>query len=87
VLSIVFFVTCLSLALLSVRQSRSLMRDIKSQAAKAQDQKAVTPEAKDAPQATAQPAATQTASETQPPGQKIDLKTEVKQETTQAEKK
>lgn len=29
VLSIVFFITCLGLAILSVRQSRSLMRDIK----------------------------------------------------------
>jgi preprotein translocase subunit SecG len=81
VLSIVFFITCLSLALLSVRQSRSLMRDIKNQAAKAQDQKAVAPEA------TAQPAATQTASETQPTGQKTDLKTEARQETTQAQTK
>ena len=31
VLSIFFFITCLSLALLSVRQSRSLMKDIKPQ--------------------------------------------------------
>lgn len=28
-LSILFFITCLSLALLSIRQSRSLMRDVK----------------------------------------------------------
>jgi preprotein translocase subunit SecG len=28
VLSIIFFITCLSLALISIRQSRSLMRDI-----------------------------------------------------------
>jgi preprotein translocase subunit SecG len=32
VLSVMFFVTCLSLALLSAKQSRSLMKDIKSQA-------------------------------------------------------
>ncbi len=31
VLSIIFFVTCLSLAVLSARQSRSLLRDIKMQ--------------------------------------------------------
>lgn len=31
ILSILFFITCLSLAILSVRQSRSLMRDIKTQ--------------------------------------------------------
>lgn len=31
VLSILFFLTCLSLAVLSVRQSRSLMRNIKTQ--------------------------------------------------------
>jgi len=30
VLSIIFFITCLSLALLSAKQSRSLMKDIKS---------------------------------------------------------
>lgn len=29
ILSILFFITCLSLALLSIRQSRSLLRDIK----------------------------------------------------------
>ncbi len=32
VLSILFFVTCLSLALLSAKQSRSLMKDVKTQA-------------------------------------------------------
>ena len=32
ILSVVFFFTCLSLAVLSVRQSRSLMRNIKTQA-------------------------------------------------------
>jgi preprotein translocase subunit SecG len=32
VLSVMFFVTCLSLALLSAKQSRSLMKDIKTQA-------------------------------------------------------
>jgi preprotein translocase subunit SecG len=34
VLSVVFFLTCLSLAVLSVKQSRSLMRDIKSEVEK-----------------------------------------------------
>ncbi|MFA4854265.1 MAG: preprotein translocase subunit SecG [Candidatus Omnitrophota bacterium] len=34
IMSIVFFLTCLSLAVLSVRQSKSLMRNVKSQAAK-----------------------------------------------------
>lgn len=33
ILSILFFATCLSLAVLSVRQSRSLMRDIKTEKA------------------------------------------------------
>jgi len=33
VLSVLFFITCLSLALLSVRQSRSLLRDAKVRAA------------------------------------------------------
>jgi preprotein translocase subunit SecG len=32
ILSILFFLTCLSLAVLSVRQSRSLMRDVKAPA-------------------------------------------------------
>lgn len=31
ILSILFFFTCLSLAVLSIRQSRSLMRDVKPQ--------------------------------------------------------
>lgn len=31
VLSVIFFITCLSLAFLSVRQSRSLLKDIKIQ--------------------------------------------------------
>jgi len=35
VLSVLFFITCLSLAVLSIRQSRSLMRDIKTQPAAA----------------------------------------------------
>ncbi|MFH1888945.1 MAG: preprotein translocase subunit SecG [Candidatus Omnitrophota bacterium] len=33
ILSVLFFITCLSLALLSIKQSRSLMRGTKSQAA------------------------------------------------------
>ncbi|MFH1397052.1 MAG: preprotein translocase subunit SecG [Candidatus Omnitrophota bacterium] len=31
VLSVLFFITCLSLAFLSLRQSRSLMRDVKAE--------------------------------------------------------
>jgi preprotein translocase subunit SecG len=34
IMSIVFFMTCLSLAILSVKQSKSLMRDIKSPSVK-----------------------------------------------------
>lgn len=35
ILSVLFFITCVSLALLSVRQSRSLMKDIKAEEPKA----------------------------------------------------
>ncbi|HTZ10873.1 MAG TPA: preprotein translocase subunit SecG [Candidatus Margulisiibacteriota bacterium] len=34
ILSILFFITCLSLAILSVRQSKSLMRSVKQEGAK-----------------------------------------------------
>lgn len=53
VLSIVFFVTCLSLALLSARQSRSLMHDLKPAAGQAAQPAAVKGEADES----AQPAA------------------------------
>ncbi len=44
VLSVLFFMTCLSLAVLSIRQSRSLLKDIKPQAATTeQAQPAVPP--------------------------------------------
>ncbi len=33
IMSVVFFITCLSLAILSVKQSKSLMRNVKPQAA------------------------------------------------------
>lgn len=36
IMAIVFFLTCLSLAVLSVRQSKSLMRSVKPQAAKSE---------------------------------------------------
>jgi len=52
VLSVIFFITCLSLALLSVRQSRSLMKSVKPQ---------VTPIG----QTTPAPAADNTAKQTQ----------------------
>ena len=46
VLSVLFFITCLSLAVLSIRQSRSLMRDTKTQAATAPEATPlVTPQA------------------------------------------
>ena len=35
VMSVIFFITCLSLAVLSVKQSKSLMRNVKAQAATA----------------------------------------------------
>lgn len=38
ILAILFFISCVSLALLSVKQSRSLMRDIKTQQQPAQTQ-------------------------------------------------
>jgi len=44
-LSILFFVTCLSLAFFSARQSRSLMRDVKSQKAPIAQQEQSKPEA------------------------------------------
>jgi len=58
VLSILFFLTCLTLALLSVKQSRSLMRQLKTQAPAAN----ATQEAKTAPVPAeqAQPAANST---------------------------
>jgi preprotein translocase subunit SecG len=49
VLSILFFLTCLSLALLSARQSKSLMRNIKAQP-QTQDQSQTQPEMPSQPQ-------------------------------------
>lgn len=40
IMSIVFFITCLSLAVLSVRQSKSLMRDVRTVAPKTEAPKA-----------------------------------------------
>src|SRR4030042_721727 len=45
VLSILFFITCLSLAILSIKQSRSLMRDIKPEPQAAETAPTVTSEA------------------------------------------
>jgi len=39
IMSVVFFITCLSLAVLSVKQSKSLMRDVRTVAAKAEASK------------------------------------------------
>ena len=49
VLSILFFLTCLSLAVLSLKQSRSLMRNIKTEPAK-ETAPAQVPVAQPAPQ-------------------------------------
>jgi len=57
ILSILFFITCVSLALLSVRQSRSLLRNVKPEAAQktvSQGQvNAIVPAAPQAPDALA----------------------------------
>jgi preprotein translocase subunit SecG len=53
VLSVAFFITCLLLAVVSVRQSKSLMGKIKTQAPVTQPATATTP---DAPASTSQPA-------------------------------
>jgi preprotein translocase subunit SecG len=42
VLSILFFITCLSLAFLSAKQSRSLMKNIKTEASKTEEKAATT---------------------------------------------
>jgi len=51
IMSIVFFLTCLSLAVLSVKQSKSLMRNVKAQVKKeaAQTEKAAPAKAAPAP--------------------------------------
>ncbi|MDD4894110.1 MAG: preprotein translocase subunit SecG [Candidatus Omnitrophica bacterium] len=59
VLSTMFFITCLSLALLSIKQSRSLLRDTKAQKAPAaesapltsQEEKTASPVVQEAPKA------------------------------------
>ena len=70
VLSILFFITCLSLAVLSVRQSRSLMSDIKTTepikqapAAAAAVGEPAKPVTQEKPQAQAEPSAAQTPQE------------------------
>ena len=56
ILSIVFFMTCLSLAVLSIRQSKSLMTNVKSEAATSQPQESVAgDEAPVPPETPAQP--------------------------------
>ena len=55
ILSIIFFCTCLSLALLSARQSRSLMRSAKPEAAKSEASKPEVPA--EATTSTSEPAA------------------------------
>jgi hypothetical protein len=66
-----FFITCLSLALLSARQSRSLMRDIKTSNAplsKPLGEAALPPQSTQAPQPTQTPQAPQPAQTPQPAG-------------------
>ncbi len=50
ILSIIFFLTCLSLAVLSLRQSKSLMKDIKPQSATEQKPAVSEPEKEAAPE-------------------------------------
>ena len=65
IMSIVFFITCLSLALLSVRQGKSLITDTRSKAPK-QSAAALLPKA--GADAAAKPAETKTVSITDKPG-------------------
>jgi preprotein translocase subunit SecG len=53
ILSIVFFISCLSLAIISVRQSKSLLADVKAPVPAAPT--ANTPESAAAPQPSSQP--------------------------------
>lgn len=50
VLSILFFITCLSLAILSVKASRSLMKDIKIEKPAPEQQKQLSPPPEVSPQ-------------------------------------
>lgn len=61
VLSIVFFITCVSLALLSAKQSRSLMREVKPP--KLEEEVTVTPPQIPSEEPTAGPAKTESKSE------------------------
>jgi preprotein translocase subunit SecG len=72
VLSIMFFVTCLSLAVLSVRQSKSLMRNVKEQPAQTEPAQTQPPQTQPAAQAkpetaSSQPEAAPSQPETMPP--------------------
>jgi preprotein translocase subunit SecG len=64
VLSISFFVTCLGLAILSVRQSKSLLQGLKPEAAAAN----INATSQTEPLPVAQPAANETANATAPQG-------------------
>jgi len=59
IMAVVFFFTCLSLAVLSVRQSKSLLANVKPQAAAAKQEKALPP-------APSQPAQTEPSQKTIP---------------------
>ena len=82
VLSTLFFITCLSLAVLSLRQSKSLMIDVKPK--KGASVKEVVPKQQDAPElpaaATTPAAATASASATSPSAEKsaAETKTQAK---------
>ena len=60
IMSVVFFITCLSLAVLSVRQSKSLMRNTRAVAPKTEAAKAEVVKTETAPVAAAEPNAAET---------------------------
>jgi preprotein translocase subunit SecG len=65
VLSILFFITCLSLAVLSIRQSRSLMKKVKPQPVTAEQATPATPESTPKAEETAAPQPAQEAPKTE----------------------
>ena len=70
IMSIVFFITCLGLAVLSVRQSKSLMRNLSGPAAKSSTAKDVSAQAPEQPAQAAESQANQSASPPEnPPAQ------------------
>jgi len=78
ILSILFFITCLSLAVLSVRQSKSLMRNIKPQPSAAVTTNTVNESAKQITQETPKVEEKAQAQETQMPQTQEPVKQEQK---------